>query len=297
MIMAVGITPDTSNENPYLTVQEYKDAPTSIDYNNLVVGGNQAAQDAELANVILRASSYMNEYFNQNLVADEYTETQRVRVNGQGYVPLHPTNAPIVSLSSFQYGTDPNNMIALPDCSTAYFESQQIIIPLSNLGLNYSSQGPLGFGFGYAPRQQLFTEYTYVAGYVNTTIVTAVAGATNITVADGTGFMAGQHYRIYDGSKSERVTIASTYTYGSTTIPLTAPLTHNHAAGIAISNLPNALKEACILITTAFIKIRGDNSMTMNLTTQPTINAGNNSRYSGDIAMALDMVNKYRRIR
>jgi hypothetical protein len=45
--MAVGITPDTSNENPYLTVQEYKDAPTSIDYNNLVVGGNQAAQDAE----------------------------------------------------------------------------------------------------------------------------------------------------------------------------------------------------------------------------------------------------------
>ena len=82
--MAVGITPDTTRENPYLTVQEYKDAPTSIDYNNLVVGGNQAAQDAELANVILRASSYMNEYLNQSLVADQYTETQRVRVNGQG---------------------------------------------------------------------------------------------------------------------------------------------------------------------------------------------------------------------
>ena len=136
-----------------------------------------------------------------------------------------------------------------------------------------------------------------MAGFANSTIATAVAAATSLTVTDGTGFMAGQEYRIYDGAKSERITIASTYTYGSTTIPLAAPLTHSHAAGVAIGNLPNALKQACILITTAFLKIRGDNSMTMNLTTQPTANIGNNARYSGDIAMALDMVNKYRRIR
>jgi hypothetical protein len=295
--MAVGITPDTIKENPYLTVQEFKDAPTSIDYNNLVVGGNQAAQDAELANAILRASSYMNEYLNQNLVADQYTETQRVRVNGQGYVALHPNNAPILMLSAFNYGTDPNNLVALPDPSTAWFEAQQLIIPLSNLGLNYSSQGPLGFGFGYSPRQQLFTQYTYVAGFVNTTIATATAGASSLTVTDGTGFIAGQQYRIYDGAKSERITVASTYTNDSTTVPLTAPLAYSHAAGVAIGNLPNAIKEACILITTAFLKVRGDNSMTMNLTTQPTTNIGNNQRYSREIDLALDMVNKYRRIR
>jgi hypothetical protein len=295
--MAVGITPDTSRENPYLTVQEFKDAPTSIDYNNLVVGGNQAAQDAELANAILRASSYMNEYLNQNLVADQYTETQRVRVNGQGYVALHPNNAPILTLSAFSYGTDPNNLVALPDPSTAWFEAQQLIIPLSNLGLNYSSQGPLGFGFGYSPRQQLFTQYTYVAGFVNTTIATATAGATSLTVTDGTGFIAGQQYRIYDGAKSERITVASTYTNDSTTVPLTAPLTHTHNAGVAIGNMPNAIKEACILITTSFLKVRGDNSMTMNLTTQPTTNIANNQRYSREIDLALDMVNKYRRIR
>ena len=295
--MAVGITPDTLQESPYLTVQEYKDAPTSIDYNNLVVGGNQAAQDAELANVILRASSYMNEYLNQSLVADSYTETQRVRVNGQGMIALHPNNSPIISLSSFEYGADPNNLVALPDCSTAWFEAQQLIIPLSNLGLNYSSQGPLGFGFGYSPRQQLFTQYTYVSGFVNTTIATATAAATSLTVTDGTGIIAGQQYRIYDGSKSERITVASTYTNGSTTVPLTSALAYTHAAGVAIGNMPNAIKEACILITTAFLKVRGDNSMTMNLTTQPTTNIGNNARYSGDIALALDMVNKYRRIR
>lgn len=295
--MTVGITPVTSEENPYLTVQEYKDAPTSIDYNNLVVGGNQAAQDAELANVILRASSYMNEYLNQSLVAEQYTETQRVRVNGQGYVALHPNNSPIISLSAFSYGTDPNNLVALPDCSKAWFETQQVIIPLSNLGLNYSSQGPLAFGFGYSPGMQLFTLYTYISGFVNTTIATATQAASSLTVTDGTGFIAGQQYRIYDGHKSERITVASTYTYGSTTIPLTAPLAYSHSAGVAIGNLPNAIKEACILITTAFIKIRGDNSMTMNLTTNPTTNIGNQNRYSGEISMALDMVNKYRRIR
>lgn len=295
--MAVGITPDTFQENSYLTLQEYKDAPTSIDYNNLVVGGNQAAQDAELANVILRASSYLNEYLNQNLVADQYTETQRVRINNQGFVALHPNNSPIISLSAFSYGTSPQNLIALPDCSVAWFEPQQLIIPLSNLGINYSSQGPLGFGFGYSARQQLFTEYTYVAGFPNTLIASASAGATSLTVTDGTGFVAGQPYRIYDGQKSERITIATTYTYGSTTIPLASPLLFSHIAGAAIGNLPNAIKQACILITTAFIKMRGDSSMTMNLTTNPVVNIGNQNRYSGEIVVALDMVNKYRRIR
>ena len=82
--MAVGITPDTSNENPYITVAEYKNAPTSLSLSTLVVNGNQQAQDAELESVILRASSYMNEYFNQNLVADEYTETQRIRYSASG---------------------------------------------------------------------------------------------------------------------------------------------------------------------------------------------------------------------
>jgi hypothetical protein len=187
--------------------------------------------------------------------------------------------------------------VALPDPSTAWFEAQQLIIPLSNLGLNYSSQGPLGFGFGYSPRQQLFTQYTYVAGFVNTAIATATAGATSLTVTDGTGFIAGQQYRIYDGAKSERITVASTYTNDSTTVPLTAPLTHTHNAGVAIGNMPNAIKEACILITTSFLKVRGDNSMTMNLTTQPTTNIANNQRYSREIDLALDMVNKYRRIR
>lgn len=295
--MAVGITPDTSDEDAYLSVAEFKNAPTSLDINNLVSGGNQAAQDAELANVISRASSYMNEYLNQNLVANRYTETQRVRVNNQGYLALHPNNNPIIALEALYYGASPNNLQTLTDPSQAWFESQQLLIPLSQMSATYSSAGPLSFGSA-APRQQLFTKYTYVSGYVNTSIVTATAAATSLTVKSGLGIVAGMTLHIYDGSLSEMATVASTYTYGSTTVPLTSALVSTHAAGVAIGNLPTAIKQAAILVTTAFLRIRGDKSNTMNITTNAqTSNATAINRYGSDIQLALDMVNLYRRVR
>jgi len=297
--MTVGITPDTSNENPYVTVAEYRNAPTALNIDMLVVGGNAAAQDAELAQVILRASSYMNEYFNQNLVADEYTETQRIRFsNSGGYFALHPYNAPIVSLSSFYYGSNPNQLYALGDCSTAWFEGQQIIIPGNQIGWYATSQGPLQFGGSMGQSNWTFTKYTYVAGYVNTTMITTTnAGATSLTVDDPTGIIAGQHYRIYDGARSERVTVSTNYTYGNPVVTFVNPMIFAHGAGAAFGNLPNALKQACILITSAFIKMRGDSSTTMAYTTSPSGNVAGSTRYGGDIQVALDMVNKFRRIR
>jgi hypothetical protein len=294
--MAVGITPDTQDESAYLTIAEYKNAPTSIDYDNLVVGGNAGAQDAELANVIMRASSYMDQHFNQNLSAQTYTETQRTRMTNEGYIALHPNNAPVIQLSDFQYGGTPLGLMTLPDCSQTWFENQQIIIPLSQLSTSYSSQGPLAFGGG-VPRQQIYTKYTYVAGFVNTRIVTATAAQSTLTVKSGAGIIAGQILHIYDGATSEDVTVASTYTNGSTTVPLVAPLVSTHAAGVSIGNLPTTIKQACILVTTAFLKMRGDNSMTMQITTQPIGNVDGAQRFGGDIATALELIKLYRRVR
>lgn len=295
--MATGVTTDTFSEQSYLTVQEYKNAPTSIDYDNLVVGGNATAQDAELKNVILRASSYMDEYLNQNVVANRATETQRVRLNNMGYIALHPNQSPIISLESFYYGGSPTNLVAVPDPSQCWFEEQQILIPLSQMATTYSSAGPLAFGPGIGGSQQIFTKYTYVAGFANTTVVSGTAGASTIVVADPIGIIPGEMLRISDGASSETVYVSSSYTYGSATITLVSPLVYTHAAGAAIGNMPNAIKQACILITTAFIKIRGDNSLTMNITTQPQGSIPGSARYGGEISMALSMVDKYRRIR
>jgi hypothetical protein len=295
--MATGVTVDTFSEQSYLTVQEYKNAPTSIDYDNLVVGGNANAQDAELKNVILRASSFMDEYLNQNVVANRTTETQRVRLNNSGYIALHPNRSPVVSLESFYYGGAPTNLIPVNDPSQCWFEEQQIIIPLSQMATTWSSQGPLAFGAGIGGSNQIFAKYTYVAGYANTTIVSGTAAASSIVVANPAGIIPGEMLRISDGANSETVYVSSTYTYGNATVTLAAPLLYTHATGAAIGNLPNAIKEACILITTAFIKVRGDNSLTMNITTVPQAGIQGSARYGGEIQMALDMVNKYRRIR
>jgi hypothetical protein len=295
--MATGVTTQHPfYENPYVTVAEYKNAPTAIDIDNLVVGGNAAAQDAELANVILRASSFMDEFLNQNLNASTQIENQRGRYSTNGYLIFHPNNNPIISLQSLYYGTDPNNLVALTDPSKCWFEDQQIVAPLSQLSTTYSSQGPLSFGSG-TPRQQVFIKYTYTSGYVNNLISSATAAATSMTVQTADGIVAGMQLRIYDGASSERVTVASNYTYGSTTVPLTAALAYTHASGIAFGNLPQAIKEACILITTAFIKIRGDNSLTMNVTTQPNGNVAGATMYGGEIQIALKMLELYRRIR
>lgn len=297
--MAVGITPDIGNENPYISVAEYKNAPTAINYDMLVVGGNAAAQDAELAQVILRASSYMNEYLNQNLVATQYTETQRIRYSASGgYYALHPYNAPVISLSAFNYGSDPNQLYALQDCSVAWFEGQQIIIPGNQIGWQWTSQGPLGFGGPSGQSNWTFTKYTYVAGFANTELTTAtLPGDTSLIVENPTGILAGEQYRIFDGQRTERVTVDSSYVYGSSTIPLASPMLFAHGVGATFSNMPNVIKQACILITTAFIKMRGDASTTMAYTTSPSGNIPGSVRYGNDIAVALDMVNKYRRVR
>lgn len=296
--MATGVTTQHAfNENPYITVAEYKNAPTSIDFDNLVVGGNAGAQDAELANAILRASSFMDEYLNHNLNASTQVENQRVRITSQGMIALHPNNNPIISLQSFEYGSDPLNLSSLPDCSKVWFEEQQIIIPLASMSSTYSSQGPLAFGPYGAPRQQIFTRYQYTSGYVNSLIASATATQSTLTVQSADGIVAGMTLRIYDGASSEKVVVASSYTYGSTTVPLTSALAYTHASGIALGNLPQAIKQACILITTAFLKVRGDRSLTMNITTQPSGNISGGALYGSEIELALKMLDLYKRIR
>ena len=295
--MATGITPLTFSEKSYITTAEYKSAPTAQQISNLVVGGNEAAQDAELAAVILRASSFMDEYLNQNLVATNTVETQRVRFTPQGYISLHPNNNPILALVSFQYGTDPNNLQTLADPSKAWFENSQVVVPLSQLSATYTSQGPLAFGGAAAPNTQIFTKYTYIAGYVNTIAGAATAGDTSITVTDATGIIAGQQYLITDGSKTERVTVASNYTFGNTTVTLASALIYTHLAGASFSNMPAAVKQACILLTTGFLKVRGDSAMMMSMTQRPVGQVVGSDLYGSNMKVALDMIHKYRRVR
>lgn len=283
---------------PYLTLDEYKQAPTALDYNNLVQGGNQAAQDAELTNAITRASSYVDQYCNQIIAATVDVEQQRVRLRPDGTIRFHPKYFPVVSLNALSFGFAPTQSTAVTDLSPAWIEEQEIIFPISGVNLNWSSQGSLGFGFPSTPRAETFINYTYVNGYpVSTLAANSSVGATSLTVDTGLGITAGQSLKIFDGASTENVTVASTYTYGSTTVPLASATLYAHQIGDAVTSLPAAIKEAVILITSAYLKIRGDASLVLEVTTRPTEQAAGSQRVGSDIAHAEQILKPFRRIR
>lgn len=297
--MANGYTGTTQQfSTPYLTLGEYKSAPTAIDIDNLVFNSQDPdVQDSELANVIARASSWIDTYCNQVLAATNESEQQRTRyTTSDGSIRLHPRYNPIIALTSFEYGY-PTNMASLGDCSIAWIEPAEIIIPNAQLG-TWTSQGPLSFGsFNGGPSNEVFVRYTYVAGYTNTTIVTAEAGETTLTVADPTGIIAGQMLKIYDGQYSENVTVASTYVYGDPVVTVTRPLVYDHLPTVAISALPPAVKEAAILVTTSMLKVRGDSSMTMGISTTPTASLPDSNNTGEEIALAMQLLQPYKRVR
>lgn len=282
---------------PYLTLYEFKNAPTSIDIDNLVFDSQDPdVQDSELMNVIARASSWIDTYCNQVLAATYETEQQRSRYSPQdGSIRFHPRYNPVVALTEFNYGYPPT-LMSLGDCSIAWIEDQEVIVPNATLG-TWTSQGPLQFGIAGGTRNEVFLNYTYVAGYANTTIDVAEAGELSLTVHSGTGILAGQMLKIYDGQYSENVTVANTYVFGSTTVPITRPLVYDHAPTVAISALPPAVKEACILVTTAFLKTRGDSSMTMQVTTAPGTSLPNADSVGQEIALAQQLLLPFRRVR
>ena len=283
---------------PYLTLDEFKNAPTAIDISNLVFNSQDPdVQDAELSNVIARASSWIDTYCNQVLAATTETENMRARMSSDGTIRIHPRYNPIIAVIAFSYGNPSSQMNPIVDPSVAWVEDQQIIMPVGNLSFNYSTQGPLQFGLPTTPRREYFINVQYVAGYANTTIISAIAGQSTVTVADATGITPGTTLKIYDGYSSEFVTVASNHTYGHTTVALASPLNYSHNAGISISALPPAIKEAAILVTTAFLKVRGDSSMTMGIGTSPSQSTPGKDKLSDEIKLAQDLLNPYRRIR
>lgn len=283
----------------YLTLAEYKNAPTAIDYNNLVVGGTTAQQDAELSSVIQRASSFIDIYVNQPLIAQNFTEQSRARINREGYLVLAPDYNNIVALNSLSYGSSPTTLTAVTPLALAstWFEKSQMIFPLSQVGLAYSSQGSLSFGFYPSTGSRVYALYNYCAGFCNGYINTAVAGATSFTMLDPIGLTAGTVVTIYDGQYTEQVTVSVAYIYGSSTVATTSPLLYAHALGVAVGNMPQAIKQAAILLATDFLKVRGDNSLTMAVTTRASSGPNNQGLIGSDVELAKQLLSPFRRMR
>lgn len=299
--MTAAINP-TSHKltTPYLTNDEFLYAPTSLDIDNLVFNSSDPdVQASELTNVIQRASSWADTFCLQTLGATSETETLRSRVTPDGMIKFHLRYSPMIALTDLWFGGTPLNMYQAQNVQTAWLEDQQVIYPYSQVGSLMTSQGPIQFGFPATAGNQVYLKATYIAGYVNTTIDEAIQGESELTVKSGFGIIAGTELKIYDGQYTENVTVADTYEFGSKTVPLTEPLLYSHNTGISISALPPAVKQAVILVTSAYIKVRGDSSMTMSIGSTPSSYSTSNipADIAGDLNMAMNLLKPFRRIR
>lgn len=281
---------------PYLTIAEYKQAPTAIDVDDLVGGGTSAINDQELANVIARASSWMDSHCGQVLASTVDTETQRAYIDRRGFLRIHPRYWPITQIVSLSYGPLPN-AIASVDTSTLWIEQESVIFPIQGFSAAFS--GPIQFSGNYSTTSEQFVSMTYVNGYPNTTLTASVSAfATSFSVSDVTGFSSGQQFSIYDGSSTEICTVSSSFVpaTGAGTLSISSPLKYAHAPTISVSALPPAIKQAAIYVTSAILKARGNAALVMQTLTPQTFQTTNPSAIA-DYEAAVDILKPFRRVR
>ena len=295
--MANAITTVSSQfSTPYLTIAEYKQAPTAIDIDDLVGGGNAAINDQELANVIARASSWIDSYCGQVLASTTDTEAFRATVDRRGFLKIHPRYWPITEVVSLSYGTLPNLMASV-DISGVWIEPEAIVFPVQ--GLTTSFLGPIQFSGNYSATQEQFVSLTYVNGYANAALSASVAASvTSLPLNDLTGFLPNMRFEVYDGASTEILTVSSSFAVaqGAGNLPLAAATSYAHAKTISVSALPPAVKQAAIYVTSAVLKARGNASMVMQTLTPSQIQTSNPSA-AGDLAAAWEILKPFRRIR
>lgn len=245
-----------ANRVPYITVDEFLNAPTGVDTSQIKPGSTPTENRAALAQLILRASSEADLIARQVLAAttDVQVGQYRVRSNGTIRVPVDYT--PLVAVTGVKIGTTASNLAALTDLSGLWLQRKVASIPVYGPSFTRQIDNPTAS----ADVGKVYAQVTYVNGFANTALAApTLVGATSITPTDPTGICPGLQLTIYDATAAswETVTVAASYAYGAATVPLASPLQFAHASGTAVSAFPGDVKQAVIHLTTFLIKTRG----------------------------------------
>lgn len=189
------------------------------------------------------------------LAAHSRTENKRMRPDRYGRLYWHPDHSPLISLQSVSYGRTIGSMTTFTNL-TPFIEDDRTVVLDMQSGTS-SWTGQLQFGTP-APGAQLYTTWTYLAGYPNTLLTGAVtAGATTIPIADAIGIVPGQTLRIFDPGADESIAV------GSTWVPTTGPASLTLASGVLnahpnydpvrVSALPYDVMQACLYYSIAML--------------------------------------------
>lgn len=252
---------------PYVSVPEFRAAPTWIDSEDLIPGGSSGQQDSELTNVLLRASAWADNYCEQRLGAHTVVEQTRVRPDHDGLFYLSPSNVPVRQVTAIAYGSTPQRLTALSDLSGTWVEDARGIV-VSTYPNNPRFNSLLQFGPAMRSEAQMYVQYSYIAGYANTVLTQPVkVGQHALSVSDPTGFIPpstglvgpiqGSTARIWEPGAEEAVQVATGWTVGNPTIALATPLVNAHNTGAVVSEMPAEIRQAIICHAVALL-IRED---------------------------------------
>ena len=295
---------------PYVGLAEFKASPTWLDLQDLVEGGSQTAQDDELYNQLLKASSWADNFCTQTLHAHVEFESVRSRIDRRGRMFLHPVNNPVRSVVGVAYGTDFQNLAPLANLAQTWVEDARGII-VSAVPWQGTFSGTLQFGSAPSAGREVYVQYSYVAGYANTYLTSAAtAGQTSLTVADPTGFnpaatsifntsVGGSTARIWDPGNEEAVAVAPSYVTGANPVTLTSGLVNNHAIGVQVTEFPADIRQAVTQYACGLL-LREDTADDMPFPGSP----GPTARRSGSRGVAGGLIDEaerllmpYRRVR
>lgn len=285
----------------YLTVQELRTLPLGLDVKNIPAPNAAPAENyAALLQVIQNASAMMNDFCRQSLQAASVARTisggRLAGVNRDGDLWVEIGYHPLLAVFSFAYG--------YPTTGTNYLESVDVskimIRGARQSRLYYPAGGLVRFG-----QPALEVQATVAYGYANTFLAAAVAADdTGLPVLDASGVQPGGELTIYDGVRTEGVTVASTFTptTGAYTLPLASKLLYDHTpvaqpnaapVQVAVSALPASIRQVCAQYCKFLIEQRGATALVMTAAGKVQSQASGKARIPDEAMASLE---PYRRV-
>jgi hypothetical protein len=271
---------------PFLSISEYKYAPTGVDPKNLHPGGPNQDNDAVLANRVRSATSWVNNHCfgsdpssaGASLAASLSVESVLTDVKG-GSLRLICDYRPIVEVTGIDVGLNPANVQSIGQnvLNSCTILRKTIVVPTYGYSFrsgDYGSPPPAPLVNGYGA--SVYAVWSYVNGYPHTALVDSVAvGDTSCVVAatNGSGGLWGVYpgitqFRILDGPFTETVSVTAITVGSSTTTLATSAFAYAHTVPLApdfipVSALPPDVTLAAEFMTTMLIKTRGARGFVM----------------------------------
>lgn len=224
---------------PYITPAEFAAEPTYLDITGLRLDTpDPAAQTAELANILLAASTWADNQCNQELAAHRVLLSRRVRIDRNGNLVIPLTDTPFLAVVSLSYGASFTAMTAVASPAVRVEKLQTLLVPVG--------------GAAAVRGSWVYVDLVYIAGWVSTTVAAAASvGVSSLTVADPTGILPGTSYWLWEPGVEEVVTVSASYAPAPVTSPptrtavsLASPTAFAHTVGGGWSGMPADMRDA-----------------------------------------------------